>query len=217
MLRTILIFVLTLSCYPATMVSGYFTKTENAKEILKKVKTKYSKLKTLKAEFEKVYFWELAGETQTTNGTLYLNAENHYRIEIESQIVVTDGETVWSYSKNNNQVIIDLLSNTEENPLPRDLMLKYSEDFIPHFVGEEKLHNKMTYRLNLIPKDEEAFIKSMIIWVDKASWLTIKIVQTDINDNVNSYYVKNVEQNIDLPHSLFTFEIPKDAEVVDLR
>ncbi|MFQ5824634.1 MAG: outer membrane lipoprotein chaperone LolA [bacterium] len=188
-----------------------------AKDIIKKVKQKYESLESLKADFEQVYSWELAGETQTLKGTIFLKSGNNYRIETESQIIVTDGKTVWTYSESNQQVIIDLLTKSEENPLPKDLLFKYSEDFTPHLVGEEKIEGKKTYLLNLVPKDEEAFIKSMKIWVEASSWLTIKIEQIDINDNVNTYYVRNVKQNIQLDDSLFTFEIPPDTEVVDLR
>ncbi|MFQ5752110.1 MAG: outer membrane lipoprotein carrier protein LolA [bacterium] len=195
----------------------YFASSLNAKDIIKKVKKKYEELQSLKADFEQEYVWELAGETQTLQGTLYLKVGNKYRIETESQIIVTNGKTVWTYSRSNDQVIIDLLNHSEDNPLPKDLLFKYSEEYNPHLIGEKKLDGKKTYCLNLVPKEEEAFIKSMKIWVDESSWLTIKIEQIDINDNVNTYYVKNVEQNIQLADSLFNFEISPETEVVDLR
>ena len=71
--------------------------------------------------------------------------------------------------------------------------------------------------LNLLPKDEDAFITSMKIWVDASSWLTIKVEQVDINDNVNTYIIGNIKENLQLEDSLFNFEIPEDCEVVDLR
>jgi chaperone LolA len=188
-----------------------------AKEIISNVKKKYEQLQSLKADFEQEYVWQLAGETQTVKGTLYLRQGNNYRIETDTQFIVTDGQTVWTYSKQNNQVIIDLLKSTEENPLPKDLLFKYSEEYVPHLIGEEKLGEKKTYVLNLAPKDKEAFVKSMKIWVDSATWLTIKIEQKDINDNVNTYEVRNIQENLKLDGALFTFPTPADAEVVDLR
>lgn len=188
-----------------------------AKDIVKKVKQKYESLESLKADFEQVYNWVLAGETQTLKGTIFLKSGNKYRIETEGQIIVTDGKTVWTYSETNQQVIIDLLSKSGENPLPKDLLFRYSEEYIPHLAAEEKLDGKKTYILNLVPKDKEAFIKSMKIWVDASSWLTVKIEQVDINDNINTYHVRNIEQNIQLDTSLFTLKIPPDTEVVDLR
>lgn len=189
----------------------------SAKEIIKKVKKKYSELQSLQAEFDQTYKWELAGETQSVHGTLILRAGDNYRIETDAQLIVTDGVTVWTYSKRDSQVIIDYLSKSEDNPLPKDLLFKYSEEYVPHLVGQEMLDGENTYVLNLVPKEEESFIKSMKIWVDTSNWFTVKIEQVDINDNVNIYRVKNIQENVQLPPTLFKFEIPKNAEVVDLR
>jgi outer membrane lipoprotein-sorting protein len=60
-------------------------------------------------------------------------------------------------------------------------------------------------------------VTSMKIWVDAETWLTRKIEQIDINGNLNSYTVNNVKENIELKDSLFQFEVPADAEIVDLR
>lgn len=189
----------------------------NAKEIIKKVQKKYRELRSLKADFEQEYVWELAGETRTVHGTLYLKSGDKYRIETENDVVVTDGKTVWTYSKANEQVIIDRLQSSDENPLPADLLFKYSEEYNPHFVAEEKLDGKKAFKLNLVPKDEEAFITSVQIWVDAKSWLTVKVRQVDINENVNTYFLRNAQQNIELEESLFNFQIPPETEVVDLR
>ncbi|MCG8605323.1 outer membrane lipoprotein carrier protein LolA [bacterium] len=193
------------------------SKKANPDDIIKRVKKRYQELVTLQANFQQDYLWELAGETQTTQGSLLLKAGNKYRIETENDLIVTNGETVWSYSKVNDQVIIDHLKSTEENPLPKDLLFQFSEEYKPYFIAEEKLEGKKTLNLNLVPKDEEAFVKSMKIWVDADSWLTVKIQQVDINDNVNTYHVRDVQQNIELQDSLFNFQIPAEAEVVDLR
>jgi chaperone LolA len=198
-------------------LSVHLAPAQNAKEIIKNVKKKYDQLQSLKADFEQEYVWELAGETQKLKGALYLKTGNLYRIETDNQIIVTNGQTVWTFSKDHQQVIIDHLRATEENPLPKDLLFKYSEEYTPHLVGEEMVEGKRAFVLNLVPKDKEAFVKSMKIWVDAASWLTIKIEQKDINDNLNKYWVRNVEENIKLAADFFNFQIPGGVEVVDLR
>ena len=191
--------------------------SKRAKEIIKKVQKKYKELQSLKADFEQEFIWQLVGETQTIKGLLYLSAGNHYRIETDTQTIVSNGTTVWIYSEPDNQVIIDSMDKSEENPLPKDLLFQYSEEYKPELAGEEKFNGEKTYVLNLLPKDEDAFIKSMKIWVDASSWLTIKVEQVDINDNVNTYIIGNIKENLQLEDSLFNFEIPEDCEVVDLR
>lgn len=190
---------------------------DEAGDIIKKVREKYNNLNSLKADFEQIFSWELAGETQEVSGKIYLKSGNKYRIETEDQLIVTNGKTVWTYSETNNQVVIDLLNKSPENPLPKDLLFEYSEEYIPHLVGTATIDKRKVYVLNLVPRDKDAFIKSMKIWVDTSDWFTRKIEQVDINDNINTYHVSNIEENIDLNDSLFNFKTPKDAEVVDLR
>jgi len=189
----------------------------SGKDIIKKVKQRYQTLKTLQANFEQVFHWELAGETQTVKGAISLMNGNHYRIRTGSQEIVTDGETVWTYSKKDGQVIIDRLGHANEGQLPKDLLFRYSEDYKPKLLREEKRDGHRIYVLALIPNDEEAFIKSMKIWVNGDTWLTGRIEQVDINDNVNTYIISNIQDDIDLSPDVFQFKIPKDAEVVDLR
>lgn len=193
------------------------TDSKRAEKIIKKVREKYKDLKSLSADFEQEFVWELAGETQVVKGLIYLSSANHYRIETDMQTIVADGTTVWIYSKPDNQVIIDLMKKSAENPLPKDLLFQYSEEYTPNLIGEEKVADRKTYVLSLLPKDEEAFIKSMKIWVDESSWLTIKVVQVDINDNINTYSIENIKEDVELAPSLFSFQIPPDSEVVDLR
>jgi len=206
---TLLIFSLSQNAFALGM---------KAKDIIKKVKEKYETLKSLQADFEQTFKWELAGETQSVKGTVYLAEGNNYRIETDTQAIVTNGTTVWTYSKNSDQVIIDLVAAAQEGQLPRDLLFKYSEEYKPKLAGEEKIEGRKCYKLELIPKNEDdSFIRVMAIWVDSKSWLTKRIEQVDINDNVNTYMVTNILDNPELAPELFTFEVQPESEVVDLR
>jgi len=211
-------FVSAILLVPVVILINYsFLSAENAKDIIKRVKEKYSKITSLQADFEQIFSWELAGETQKVQGTISLTSGNSYRIETDSQLIVTNGQDVWIYSKSDGQVIVDLIDKSGENPLPKDLLFKYSEEYKPHLVSEEKIDDKKVYVLNMVPKDEDGLIASMKIWVDASSWLTLRIEQVDINENVNTYNIRNIRENVELDPSLFNFTIPHDSEVVDLR
>ena len=212
-------FFITFLILPILLICAPFSHAKmNGKDVIKKVTEKYDGLTNLKADFKQTFEWELAEQTQTVSGTIYLRAGDNYRVETEDQLIITDGKTVWTYSKKDNQVIIDLMEKSQENPLPKDLLFKYSKDYNPTHVEEEKLDDNEVYVVLLLPKDEnEAFIKSMKIWVDAKTWFTRKIEQVDINDNINTYTVSNIQEGIELASDLFKFEIPDTTEVVDLR
>ncbi len=193
------------------------TAQEKAEDIVNKIRQTYEKLESLKGEFEQEFTWALAGETQVLNGTLYLKKGDRYRVETPNQMIITDGKTVWTYSLDKNQVFVDNLEKSKDNPLPRDLIIKYTHEFKPKLLRSEKLGAIDCYVLALTPRDENSFIRSVTVWIDKSTWLAARIEQVDINDNKTAYVLKNAQRNVALADALFTLKIPAEAEVVDMR
>ncbi len=190
---------------------------EKAETIVSKIRQTYEQLESLKGDFEQQYTWSLAGETQVLNGTLYLKKGDRYRVETPNQMIITDGKTVWTYSLDKKQVFVDNLEKSKDNPLPRDLIIKYTHDFKPKLLRSEKVGAADCYVLALTPHDENSFIRSVTAWIDKSTWLAARIEQVDINDNKTVYVLKNPQRNVPLADALFTFDIPADTEVVDMR
>jgi chaperone LolA len=190
---------------------------EKAEDIVNKIRQTYEKLESLKGDFEQEFIWSLAGETQVLNGTLYLKKGDRYRVETPNQMIITDGKTVWTYSLDKNQVFVDNLEKSKDNPLPRDLIIKYTHDFKPKLLRSEKLGEADCYVLALTPRDENSFIRGVTAWIDKSTWLAARIEQVDINDNKTAYVLKNTQRNVPLADALFTLKIPAEAEIVDMR
>lgn len=209
-IKKLLVLVLFLS---ATVVNAQ----EKAETIVAKIRQTYEKLESLRGEFEQQYTWSLAGETQTLNGTLYLKKGDRYRVETPNQMIITDGKTGWPYPLDKKQVLVDRLEKSKENPLPRDLILKYTHDFKAKLLRSEKVGAADCYVLALTPREEEAYVQSVTAWIDKTTYLAPRIEQIDINDNKTIYLLKNVQRNTPIADELFTFKIPADAEVVDMR
>ncbi len=190
---------------------------ENANKILSKVRATYDALESLSADFEKEYTWALAGETQSLSGKLYLKKGDRYRIETETQTIVTDGKTVWTYSSEKSQLFIDNMEKSKENPLPRDLLVKYTSDFNAKYLRSDKLNETDCHVLLLTAREEDAFAQSVVVWVDKKSFVALQIEQRDLNDNITVYRLQNLALNAKLAEQLFTFTAPSEAEVIDLR
>lgn len=216
MKKTKSILLITAACVVAGSANIAVTQ-EKAEDIVRKVRETYEKLESLKGDFEQQYTWSLAGETQVLHGTLYLKKGDRYRIETPNQVIVTDGKTVWTYSSDKMQVYIDHLEKSRENPLPRDLLIKYTRDFRPRLLRSEKIGTADCYVILLTPADENSFFRSITAWIDKSTWLAIRIEQLDINDNKTAYVLKNALRNTPLADALFTFNIPADTEVIDMR
>jgi len=190
---------------------------ENPDKIMKKVRTTYEQIASLTADFEREFTWALAGETQILTGKLYLKRGDRYRIETETQTIVTDGKTVWTYSPEKQQVFVDNLEKSQENPLPRDLLIKYTHDFKPEYLRTEKLGAAECHVIRLTPRKENSFAQSVTVWIDKKNWIALQIEQVDLDENSTVYRIKNVTLNAGLADQLFSFTAPEGTEVIDFR
>jgi chaperone LolA len=189
----------------------------SAKEIIEKVQAKYKKINDATAKFTQSLKYKISQIEQKFNGTLYVKKEKKYRIETDQQIIITDGKTSWAYSIQNNQCVIDNYKEDKSSISPDKFLLQYPEDYYSTLLGKETVNKNSTYILKLTPKDDNAFIKTLKVWVDDDEWFIRKIEWTDINDNQTTYIVKKIETNTKLSDDKFQFTPSKEVQVIDLR
>ena len=158
----------------------------NADSIIKEVLKKYEESKNFKADFVQTFFWKLADNINQQKGTIWLEGKEKFRIQTEDQTIVSNGEIVWTYSKTNNQVILDNINNAEDINLPKDILLKFTEQFRAKYVKDENIDNRNCHLLELNTKNEESFIKKVKIWIDSKKKIVLKIEQLDLNENLNT-------------------------------
>lgn len=185
-----------------------------AQDIIQNVQSVYKDISDAKASFSQTVKLGKS-KAQTSSGTLYIKKENKYRIETDAQTIVTDGTTSWSYSPKKKQVIIDNYKETGNTFSPNKYLFQYPENFYSDLEGSEKIGSTDTYVLKLRPR-ENGYVKSAKLWVDKSSWLIKKIyIVTD--ESTTTFNVKNIQLNIGISNSNFTFTPPEGVEVIDMR
>ena len=198
------ILLFSVSVGPAEAITG--------EEIVTKVVNKIKKARDLSVSFEKSFYWKLAGETQRLKGQFYLKKPRKLRLETEEQTVVTDGDTVWTFVPENNQVIV---SSWEQWQDPLTQLLKYTESYESTYVGMEKVQKSKCYLVQLLPEREGEEIVQIKLWVDRKKWLPRKLEYLDLNGNITSYLL-SIKVNLDFKDSLFEFTSPKGVEKVDI-
>ena len=185
-----------------------------AQEIIQNVQNVYKDITDAKASFtQSVKFGK--GKTQSSSGTLYIKKEKKYRIETGSQTIVTDGSTSWSYSPSKKQVVIDYYKESGNTFSPNKYLFQYPENFYSDLAGTEKLAGKDVYVLTLNPR-ESGYVNSAMLWVGKDDWI-IKKIYISTDESTSTYTVKNVQLNVGLSNSKFSFSPPEGTEVIDMR
>ncbi len=135
-------------------------------------------------------------------------------------IVVSNGETMWTYDPQQNSVLVmempDIDLDQEINYV--DLIANFLNESDVSFSGMEKIDGRDTFIMILEPKEEVPsagpFTGNIKVWVDEETWMPLKYDMYDTDGNVIvSVEVRNLQVNAGISDEVFEFEIPEGAEV----
>lgn len=190
---------------------------DTAQDVLEQVKKKYEKMDDAEVRFTQIARFPMAKLEQEIAGTFLFKKPNKYRVEFENQLIVTNGVTVWSYSEQNNQVLIDKFKLKERSLSPERILTAAPEDYNATLVGREKAPRGEAIVLKLIPRDPSSLIKSMKLWVHEADWLIHRVEILDQHGKETTYRVSSFKTNIGIADTSFVYRVPAGVDVVDLR
>ncbi|MGA2623595.1 MAG: outer membrane lipoprotein chaperone LolA [Bacteroidota bacterium] len=207
-------------CLPCAFARG----DDDPNEILSRLQKKYDKIQDATASFTQDVTFGVTKNEQSFKGTLWMKKGNKYHIEVEDQTIVTDGKSVWSYSKNTNQVLIDTYHDDPRSFSPDKVLVNVPQQYSATVLSKEGVSGGETIVLKLIPKERSSHsgesstnLQWMKVWVDRDEWLMKKIQILDVSDNLTTYVIEDLKLNTGLADDQFQYQIPRGAEVIDLR
>lgn len=193
----------------------------DAETVLRRVAAAYENVRGLRAGFVQELENTLLGSTATSRGTIYQRRPDRFLMrftEPAGDVIVGDGEHFWIYypSIDENQVIrspmgaggaggVDLQAQFVGNPLER---------FDATLEGTEPVDGRKTYVLTLDPKRPLGYDR-LKVWVDAEDHIVRRFTITEPNGVVRRIRLNDLEVNPTLADSLFRFEPPAGATIVD--
>jgi len=187
---------------------------DKADEILKQVKKTYEKYDNICADFTQKFIWKLTEEEHVLSGKICVQKGVKFNIETPDNLIVNDGEALWTLNRINNQVIVNSGSKESSgNPFLKEFINKFVRDYSAVIEKEEKEY----YYLKLTAKTEDEFIREIKLKVDKKSFFLLDVNQLDANENITDYKVENIQTDVQLTEDDFKIKDIEKYEVVDLR
>jgi outer membrane lipoprotein carrier protein len=190
---------------------------DDAEEILSNLRDKYDSIHDASVSFTQHVEFGVTKVEQTFTGKLLMKKGNKYRIEMEQQTIVTDGKSVWSFNKPNNQVLIDKFTDDPNSITPDKLLVNVPDKYSTTLLGSEKLDDRPLAILKLVPKTKGSTVQWMKVWVDTDDWLMKKVQVLDLSDNLTTFIITDIRINPSIPDSQFRFTPPEGVDVIDLR
>ncbi len=186
----------------------------NPETFIKDVQANYSKIDNFVIDFNQIISSSAIEGRQQLKGKLYYSKTNRYRLEINGQLIVCDGQVIYNYSKNSKRVVI---TNFEENFFsPQKLLVDLPEYSKIEYKGEENLNNQKVYKFLFFPERSNPEFKQMMLWIGEDK-IIYKIQTEDWAGNKYSFVIEKFLLNQPLKSELFKFKIPAGVKVVDLR
>jgi outer membrane lipoprotein carrier protein len=170
-------------------------------------------LTSLHAQFEQQLFNETGKQLETSQGQMYIKRPNQFRWDYQKpyqQLIVADGENVWIYDPDLEQVTMKKLTKAL-GKTPALLLTSnrpIEEDF---FVNPLPAKADIT-RLELLPKDAQAQFDSIRLNFRGDTLLGFELVDNLGQTTLITF--KQVERNQKLEESLFIFTPPAGVDVV---
>ncbi len=192
-----------------------------AKQMLESVKENVLSEANWKFTFElKVRFPEM--EPDIIEGTLHQKGD-HFRVDLGEQVIISDGESIWTWIKDFNEVqITEYEDDLDEMFMsPAQIVQMYeSGKYEYQHSGKQTLDGKAYDFIEMKPTDPRAsdYVKiNLLLDMDNLVPGYAAIIAR--NGTVYELAIRDHERGGDFPENLFTFD-PNDfpgAEIEDLR
>lgn len=190
-------------------------------QVIDKVEATCSRVQDLSARFHQTAANRSLGQVQEASGQFLVKRPGKMRWEYqkpEPRLFVTDGKTLWAYSPNDKQVVVQDLgaaftSRTPLSFLAGDCQLRREFAVTPlENAGTRASHG--TIILDLKPLRETPGIARMLLEVNLQSGVVEKTTLFDAAGNTTIIALTNITLNSGLGDQLFQFTAPPGVTVV---
>jgi len=198
------------------LTAHIFAQELSPNKVLENVRTKYSHMNDIAADFTQSVNLRYRPSGQKTSGFIRVKKGNKYRVVTEQQIIVTDGKKVWMYTPSSKQVLVDVFKKGHQSFSPDKFLTGLPKDFTA-----TKLDTAGGFFILTLQPSKSASVSSIMTevtaWVNKESWLVENIEYTDKNRTATSIALSNIQFNNGIVDSSFQFEITPDMKIVDVN
>lgn len=170
-----------------------------------------------RADFEQVVTGQFGEVLQTATGTMHLERPGRLRWQVDEpypQLVVADGEYVWVYDPDLEQVTVQLFEETVQGtPM---MFLTDATTLKENFqVRMTSTMEESSQRFALFPRDPEStsLFREITLTLSAVGLLTGLDIVDDL-DQKTAVVFRRGEANPVLESALFEFEVPAGVDVI---
>lgn len=212
-------FLIGFSVFLCGMVFYSFPLASIAQAILTEIQAQYEKTSDFEASFVQEYIGKVMRQSQKGEGKVFFKKKGMMRWDyrIPNQKIISDGQTLWFYQPEENQVLISSSDRmvkefgflVGEGDLRRDFKLITINELPP---GKEELTV-----IEMAPKEPHPAVSKLSLAVDRKTNFVIQVDVFDGLGNVTRTRFTDIKTNMNLSGSFFQFKVPPGTEVIRMQ
>jgi len=211
-----------------TAINAHAQKDAEAKVILNAVSKKYHTYNIVKSDFTFIIEDQQNNVQQTQEGELIVQAKtNKYKLTIYAvgsasdveQEIISDGKNQWTYLKQDKEVQLNKVDNSDESFNPAQMFTMYENGYKYIYTGDGNVKGRVYQLIDLTPEDAKKSFFKVRLMVDKLKKQIYSALIFDNNGTRYSYIVNTFTPNVVVPEGTFAFDTKTHpgVELVDLR
>ncbi|MCG8310402.1 MAG: outer membrane lipoprotein carrier protein LolA [Cytophagales bacterium] len=205
---------------------GFFGTTlaqidQKAKIILDNMSDKYSSIPVYKTNFVYRLTNKVEEIDEEFSGEIMVKGEKYVLI-MSDQEIFNDGETIWTFLKDANEVNVDYYMPDEGDLSPNNIYAAYKKGYRYRWVENKRIGSRTLDVVELQPenpKDQDKIFFRILLNIDNSDYTIHSWEMYDRGGNVFSYTISGFNPNFKADDDFFKFNESKypDVEVIDLR
>lgn len=190
----------------------------NASEIADRVQAFYNRTTVFKADFQQRYWVKAYDKTKDSRGQVIFKkpGKMSWRYTNNGNRVVSDGETVKVYERDNKQLYEQRLKDSQY-PAALSFLTgeaKLKQEFNLRKLNARDLKFEGGYVLEAAPKKPTAAYQKLLLYIDARTAQVRRVLLLDAQGNRNRFDFENPIVNARIPDSEFTFQAPPGTQVI---
>lgn len=202
---------------------------KNVNTIVQNFRKEFKNTKTFTANFEQTTI--VAGKKRVANGKIFFQKPNLLRQEFYdpsdpnnlTQLIVSDGKSIMSYTPSINQVTKQELSGKSSELFPgfgqslENLEKNYHIEMLEDELAKKKGYCLLELRPKTDISDSGVKFDLMQVWINEMDFIPIQFMYKDIaNETTFIMTFKDVKLNEKIDSSLFKFKVPNNVQVITI-
>lgn len=191
--------------------------------ILDQVQKKYSRLRTISAEFQHIYHAP-GSRPLRESGRVLLQRPRRMRWEYtspEEKLFISDGETVYFYVPADRQVTRAKIQEVDDLRISFVFLLGRRDlrDYFSRFelTQSERPVQAGDYVLRLTPKERSAAFAELIVEVAPSTLELRRVSVIEFGGARSDFLFSNIRENVPASPEEFSFTIPPNVQVLEER